>query len=129
MPGLVDSRKGIYGDYNRDGLPDICIIGGGYDEPPYPGGSPVILMSNATNSEYKALRNEIEWKGFWHGGTSGDFDNDGDLDIFFIQAWHGDALFFINDGGGNFTSGGMGRIILKESIRNFQRLQSLGWGL
>ena len=97
MPGLVDSRKGIYGDYNRDGLPDICIIGGGYDEPPYPGGSPVILMSNATNSEYKALRNEIEWKGFWHGGTSGDFDNDGDLDIFFIQAWHGGNFTIRND--------------------------------
>ena len=103
MPGLVDSRKGIYGDYNGDGLPDICIIGGGYDVPPYPGGSPVILLSNASTKEYRTIRNEDDWNGFWHGGASGDFDNDGDLDIFMIQAWHGDALFFINDGAGNFT--------------------------
>lgn len=102
IPGLVDSRKGIYGDYNDDGLPDICIIGGGYDAPPYPGDFPLILLSDASSRKYNAIVFE-DCKGFWHGGTSGDIDNDGDLDIFLIQAWHGDALFFINDGVGNFT--------------------------
>ena len=100
-PGMIGSRKCIYGDYNGDGLPDICIIGGGYDAPPWPGDYPLILMSNPT-MEYSLLRFE-DCKGVWHGGASGDFDNDGDLDIFMIQAWHGEALFFVNDGAGNFT--------------------------
>lgn len=103
LPGLIDSRKGIYGDYNNDGFPDMCLIGGGYDAEPYPGDYPLILMSNASSGKYS----EVTFPdniGFWHGGSSGDYDNDGDLDIFMICSWHTEAIMLVNDGHGNFTA-------------------------
>lgn len=102
LEGAIDSRKGIYGDYNRDGYPDFCIIAGGYDGEPWPGDYPIVLLSDAASGCYQE-RVFTEALGFWHGGTSGDYDNDGDLDIFLICSWHAEAIMLENDGIGNFT--------------------------
>lgn len=99
--GPIWTRKIIYGDFNGDGLTDICMIGHGWDYQPWPGEYPILLFSNPDGS-YTARR-LTDYVSFFHGGTSADFDNDGDLDIFLICSWHGEALFLINDGQGNFS--------------------------
>lgn len=99
LPGLIDSRKGIYGDYNNDGFPDMCLIGGGYDGPESSGDYPVLLFSNGESAKYSEIIIP-ECLGYWHGGTSGDYDNDGDLDIFLIDGSQG--IILVNDGNGIF---------------------------
>ena len=102
--GLVGCRKIIYGDYNCDGYPDICFISHGYDAEPSPGDYPVILMSQG-GPVYKDIR-LTDYVSYYHGGASGDFDNDGDLDIVFTDSRgeDGESLFLVNDGRGNFTN-------------------------
>jgi len=102
--GLVCCRKIIYGDYNSDGYPDICFISHGYDAEPHPGDYPVILMSQG-GPVYKDIR-LTDYVSYYHGGASGDFDNDGDLDIVFTDSRgeDGESLFLVNDGRGNFTN-------------------------
>ncbi|MBP3331633.1 MAG: VCBS repeat-containing protein [Tidjanibacter sp.] len=95
------ARKMIYGDYNGDNKPDICIIPHGYDAPPFPGSFPVFLMStNGDRYEKVEFRNNI---GYYHGGTSGDFDNDGDVDVVYIDSFNRTSAIYINDGKGNFS--------------------------
>jgi len=99
------SRKLIQGDYNGDGYPDICLIGHGYDADPFPGDYPVILMSQE-GPIYKDIR-FTDYVSFYHGGASGDFDNDGDLDIVLIDPWGDDSggksIMLVNEGKGNFA--------------------------
>jgi len=99
--GLQHPRKIITGDYNGDNLIDAFIIGHGYDAAPYPGESPVLLLNNESGFDYQKLNNI---SGFYHGGSSADFDNDGDLDIFIngVPSTE-DSVFLINDGSGNFS--------------------------
>ena len=78
--GLVHARKSIVGDFNQDTYPDIVFVGHGLDndQASIYGEYPIVLMSTETGYEYKTYPN-IE--GYWHGGSAGDLDNDGDLDI------------------------------------------------
>lgn len=101
IAGLNNTRKVISGDYNGDNVPDICLIGHGYDAKPFPGEYPIVLLSNSDGT-YSDIR-FMEYVSFYHGGTSADFDNDGDLDIFLIDSGRGYSIFLINDGKGNFT--------------------------
>lgn len=101
ITGQIWPRKQITGDYNGDGILDICLIGHGWDYEPFPGEYPIILFSNPDGT-YSDIRYE-NYVSFYHGGTSADFDNDGDLDIFLIDAGRGNAIFLINDGEGNFS--------------------------
>ena len=95
--GLVHGRKILVGDYNNDSFVDFFLIGHGYDRAPYPGEFNKVLMSNSsgkyTETEYK------DYVSFYHGGASGDFDNDGDLDVFVIDAGRGRSLMFTNNNG------------------------------
>ena len=102
--GLIHGRKGLTGDYNGDGWPDVFFIGHGYDKidsnprDEYP----VMLLNNqGKDFEYKAFESVV---GFFHTGASGDIDNDGDLDILLIDGTKGasNSYIFINDGDGNF---------------------------
>lgn len=101
ITGLDECRKIIYGEYNGDGIVDICIISHGYDAIPFPGDYPLILLSDS-EGVYHDVRFP-DYVGFYHGGTAGDFDNDGDTDIFFSDSMNEDSVFLINDGKGNFT--------------------------
>lgn len=99
--GLQHPRKILTGDYNGDNLMDAFIIGTGYDALPFPGESPVLLLNNGNGFDYQKLS---DVSGFFHGGSSADFDNDGDLDIFINGVPSTDeSLFLINDGLGNFS--------------------------
>ncbi|MDA7693901.1 VCBS repeat-containing protein [Flavobacteriaceae bacterium] len=99
--GMQHPRKIITGDYNNDGKLDAFILGHGYDDDPFPGEPPVLLINNGNGFDYKKLN---DLSGFYHGGSSVDFDNDGDLDIFIIGSpSEKNAVFLINDGSANFT--------------------------
>ena len=105
MLGTVYSIMVKYADFNDDGYPDFCSFSSGYDREGMTGDYPVVLMSSP-EGVYTDLRFTDYDHGYFHGGTTGDIDNDGDIDILFWDMWHGDgvnSLFLINDGKGNFT--------------------------
>jgi hypothetical protein len=77
--GLIHGRKGLIGDFNKDGFPDVFFIGHGIDTSPYSGEYP-ILLTNLEGLDFEITRFE-NLIGFFHTGASGDYDNDGDLDI------------------------------------------------
>ena len=96
--GPLTARKAIVGDFNGDGKPDVFYADNGEFKS---GGSflfasPSIVLSSPNGYDFKVLDNIP--KGFYHGACSGDFDNDGDLDIFLSE-----GIFLVNDGKGNFT--------------------------
>ena len=99
IPSLVAARKAIVGDYNNDKIPDIFIAATGYDVAPFSGEYNELLLSNS-NKRYDLVKFTARTS-FYHGASSGDIDNDGDLDIFVIGK--PDSYFLINDGKGNFT--------------------------
>lgn len=99
--GQIWPRKQICGDYNGDGIMDICMFGHGWDAPPWPGEYIIILMSSP-QGVYNDLR-LTDYIGYFHGGASADIDNDGDLDIVAISSWISRSIFLLNDGKGNFT--------------------------
>lgn len=111
MEGTVYSVVMKYADFNDDGYPDFCSFSSGYDRGGSTGDYPVILMSDENcvyhdlrYPEYREPFNTIY--GNYHGGTIGDFDNDGDIDILFwnqSDGWGSTSLYLENDGKGNFT--------------------------
>lgn len=92
-------------DYDGDGLMDIYLLSGAYHEGKKP-------ESHPTNRLY---RNLGDWRfvdvtesagvgdsGHSLGATVGDFDNDGDPDLYVSN--YGPKVFYQNNGDGTFTS-------------------------
>ena len=111
MQGTVYSVIMKYADFNDDGYPDFCSFSSGYDRAGSTGDYPVVLMSDA-DGVYHDLRYPKYQEAYnssygnFHGGTTGDFDNDGDIDILFWNQNDGlgsTSLYLENDGKGNFT--------------------------
>jgi hypothetical protein len=61
-------------------------------------------------------------KAHWHGAAWGDYDNDGDLDLFVIQAMDADRknILYRNDGDGTFTK------IIEPTLQNLVAANG-GW--
>jgi hypothetical protein len=95
---------GAVGDFNRDGWPDIFLLGGG--------GAPDALYINqgGTFSEESAAWGvDLVHRG--HGATAGDFNNDGWPDIYVTSSGDmtegsrvGQHLLYRNNGNGTFTN-------------------------
>ena len=97
--GTEGVRKSIIGDFNGDKKPDVFFADHGAEPAgatQYYGAMQSILLSNNDGYQLNVV-NEIP-KEFNHSACSGDFDNDGDLDIFTAT-----GHFLINDGNANFT--------------------------
>lgn len=98
--GTNNARKGIVGDFNKDGKPDVVYAESGVDAAPFTGSNPSILLSTSSGYEFKILLTDT-W--FGHGICSGDVDNDGDLDIY-LTGTTDKSFLLINDGKGSFTN-------------------------
>jgi hypothetical protein len=96
--GTFNARKGLLGDFNNDGKPDVAYPEQGIDMWPTEGTTPTLLISTDTGYE---LINLSESKHYLHTGASGDIDNDGDLDI--IMSSQHSRLTFLNSGDGTFV--------------------------
>jgi len=99
VPGSIHPRKALIGDFNNDGVPDIFLIGHGYDKPPWPGEHPLLILS--AQDGFQNMPGFEGYVGFQHGGASADIDGDNDLDIFVVDT--DQPFFLINDGTGNLT--------------------------
>lgn len=99
FPAAIHPRKALTGDFNGDGLPDIFIICTGYDQPPFPGEHPLLILS--TPNGLQNVTDLDDYVGYQHGGATADIDADQDLDIFVTDT--AQPFFLINDGLGNFS--------------------------
>ena len=109
LPGILAGTVS-WGDYNQDGRPDLVISGG--DES---GGTPVTkIYRNDGNGQFTAINaglTDVNGVATW-----GDFDGDGDLDLFTMGSDSsspsiGDnaiAILYRNEGGGTFSPVGAG---------------------
>jgi hypothetical protein len=88
-------------DYDNDGLPDILFVNGGRfqnnGEPPTP-----VLYHNLGGLKFEDVTKKagVAYTGWGQGVCAGDFDNDGNVDLF-ITGWGKNALYH-NRGNGTF---------------------------
>ena len=104
--GPTTCRKTIIGDFNGDQIPDAFFTDHGIHTGS-PGGIPSVILSNKNQFSFSIL-DQLP-NGFYHSSSSGDFDNDGDLDIYLSAMDNSspnidkESIFLINDGLGNFS--------------------------
>lgn len=94
------TRKIVRGDLNEDGSDDVVLFGTGYDAPPFPGEKNYIIYFKPDSYSIVELDNSIAYT---HGGTMGDINNDGHLDVIPVPNQIKDCYAFLGDGKGNFT--------------------------
>ncbi len=103
---MIHPRFNFVGDFNRDGRPDLLIIGQGTDTPPFPGEQAKLLIRTADGRLADETATRLPQRSsFTHGLGVGDIDGDGDLDIYMGNINGGDTSprFYINNGAGVFT--------------------------
>ena len=97
LPPATHARKTIKADFNGDGLMDMMVLDHGYDNYPFPGNNPkLIIQDSAGHFSWQRLTQRT---GFHHCGASADIDYDGDQDVFVGGS---EQFFLINDGNANF---------------------------
>lgn len=100
--GLTQVRKCVISDINNDKFNEIVLFSSGYDGMPFPGDSIGIFYPRKL--QYQYLAKEI---GYFHGGATGDINNDGLIDI--VAYSGGSAIIpvhpvaYINKGNDVFT--------------------------
>lgn len=109
--GLTQVRKCVLTDFNNDKQSEVMLFSSGYDGPPFPGDSLGIYY--VKENHYQYLSKDI---GYYHGGATGDINNDGLIDI---VAYSGGSQIvpihptsYINKGGGTFE-------LSKQRFTNF----------
>ena len=99
IPELVHPRKVLPGDFNGDGRLDVFIAGHGYDREPFPGESPVLLLSS--DAGLRIAEGLDDWVGYFHGAAAADVDDDGDADVVLTDFFA--PILLLNNGRGEFT--------------------------
>ena len=97
--GTVATNRIACPDLNGDGYPDICAFNPGYDRDGSHYDHPLILMSDETCTYHEVRYPERVQ--YFHGGTSGDFNNDGHVDVLFLSISNFyESVLLINKGNG-----------------------------
>jgi hypothetical protein len=110
IPGVTHGRKVALQDFNDDGWMDVMMVSHGFDQDPFPGDEPMLLINNTgTLSEVTLPLGTA----FYHTACAGDIDNDGDVDMIWSAS---NSHVLINDGSGNFTEDAT---IITPSITGF----------
>ena len=94
LDGFKWPRKGGLADFDNNGYLDFWVADTGPDYPPFPGSEFGIVFFYKDSAVTKLIPNSIDYN---HTASSGDIDNDGDIDIVTV------AYKYLNDGFGNFT--------------------------
>ncbi|GAB3336936.1 hypothetical protein GCM10027429_20830 [Marivirga atlantica] len=90
------STAPVLADYDHDGLIDVFIPNGD--------SKPNSLFKNLGNFQFTAVTNEITTEAKNSVSAAwGDYDNDGDLDLFVGNASAQNNDFYVNNGDGSFT--------------------------
>lgn len=111
--GLTQVRKCVVSDMDNDKKPDIMLFSSGYDGMPFPGDSLGIFYPK--DLKYQYLAQDI---GYYHGGATGDINNDGLIDI--VAYSGGSAVIpihptsYLNKGNRNFE-------LNKQIFKNFSQ--------
>ena len=100
---------------NRDGADDIVFIQQGRDYAPFENKSNYILMSSGKIYKLQKLPGK---KSPYHGGTTGDIDNDGDIDIIVVPGSENRIIAYINSGRNKFKFKEVGRTKNKSWNKN-----------
>jgi hypothetical protein len=99
------SRVGVWGDYDNDGDPDVFVA----NESNQSNG----LYNNQGDGTFVRI---LSGPHFSDGGDSfgaswGDYDNDGDLDLFVANFGNEDNFLYTNNGDGTFTAVSEGPVV------------------
>lgn len=94
-PSLTQIRKSVLSDFNGDGFKEIMLFSSGYDSDPFPGDSLAIFIPNERRYKFLSKTN------YYHGGSTGDLNNDGLVDIY-SSADHMEPTLYLNRGGFEF---------------------------
>ena len=95
--GTVHGRKVLLGDFNNDGYVDVFFISHGYDNIPFKGEFSKAIFSDGSGGFYDT--EYTDFVSFYHGGATGDIDNDGDFDLVVVEGGRGKSLVYLNNGG------------------------------
>jgi len=98
---VSDGGKSVgasWGDYNNDGYLDLFVTNAG--------GQNNFLYKNDGDGTFTKITSGVLVTdgGHSHGSAWGDYDNDGDLDLFVGNDSEGNNFFYSNNGDGTFTS-------------------------
>ena len=106
-PSLTQIRKQVLSDFDNDGLMELMLFSSGYDDTPFPGDSLAIFIPK--QRKYIFLSESVN---FFHGGATGDINNDGLIDIY-SSADGLEPTLYLNKGNFNFE-------LTDSPFKNFQ---------
>jgi hypothetical protein len=100
---VIGGGRTLIADFNSDGRSDIFQLDFGNDAVPFPGGTNSLYLSSTTSGQLLDVSGVLPQRpDLNHGGSTGDINGDGHIDILVNTLDEGNLLL-INDGTGRFV--------------------------